>query len=187
MAKAVADHFNIPAKALDNAFVTAVPTTTRKAHARKLLSSQLGDGRETKTIQVPESENGKPGNNLSDFVTARVSSEKSFTRASGGTGFRTVGFRFPLSFDLLMISQALGSALKARTPSSFSIDGRAGKYTIYRNQLKQPFNNLEGEILTNGCWVLGENEAGVSQNTSETGLGSTSTTQPLPPKEVATP
>ncbi len=135
--------FNIP-----------IPSETFKADAyinvkgsKYSREYQKPDGTyDSKEIVVPPYQR-KAGSISHGFRTIRFA-DSSRPMSAGSTKYRTASIRFPSWFTILMLSQALGTMLKAHEPKSWSIDGTGKSY---------PFVTSTEGLVTgrdSGAWVV---------------------------------
>jgi hypothetical protein len=143
----ITDHFNIPSSET----VDEIPLQKIEAFTRTRSGIYLDTTGTGTTISVDEFFRLSGGN--SRDKTARVKSGLTYTTPKGKTAYRTVGIQFPMWFDLIMITQALGQMLKANKPKTFSVTGQRGGTTIYYNTLTTPFLH-KGVPIDKGAWLL---------------------------------
>ena len=159
----VVDHFNIPASATypDD----AAPVSKIAGYEKDKSGLYLNPATTTGTIITPDFFRLAGAKNARDKV-ARIKSSISYTTKKQKKAFRSVGVPFPLWFDTLMISQALGTMIKANKPSSYSISGGRSGYPILYSDTGALLQH-KGSPINKGAWVLLPAQAAVTQNTDE--------------------
>ncbi len=160
---AITDHFNIPSSPEYPA--DAAPVSKVSGYEKDKSGLYLNPADETGTIITPDYFRLAGAKNSRDKV-ARIQSQISYTKKNGKQGFRSVGISFPLWFDTLMISQALGSMIRTNKPNSYAISGGRSGYPILYSE-NPTLLQYQGVPINKGAWLLQPNEAAVTQNTDE--------------------
>ena len=176
----VADHFNIPASATYPADAAPVSKVTGSERAKTGL--YLNPAEEGGTIITPDYFRLAGAKNSRDKV-ARVKSGIQYTTKASKKAFRTVGIPFPLWFDTLMISQALGTMLKANQPGSYSISGGRSGYPILYSETGALLT-YDGSPIDKGAWAIAPTATAVEKNTED--LGQVGKVTPVKPPKSGT-
>lgn len=175
----VVSHFNIPASATYPS--DAAPVSKIAGYEKDKSGLYLNPAATGSTIITPDYFRLAGAKNTRDKV-ARVKSAISYLTKKGKTAYRSVGIPFPLWFDTLMISQALGTMIKANKPPSYSISGGRSGYPILYSDTGALLQH-KGTPINKGAWLLAPSQTAVTQNTDE--LTQVAEVTPVkPPKTV---